>query len=566
MSIADMRLIPTLIPHLPRYAEEEGDFYAVTRTALVDALCQAPLDRAVAEMAVGLVETLLDTLAVLDRDYLQRGEWCWVSFPAQLLALSLLTAWGDPDSRFFASNFWNTQGIADAKKEQQRDVLRALETRRVKHHIHKAAQPIRYLYVAWSIIKLDGKILLYQREDTRKRHDVLAGDYGLVGGRLNQRDVAGEWPKPDLLTALQSVDSPLMKAALPTTLQRELHEETGLEYGRHYQFKPWRCLKPYRQVQGSAPNHALTDYYFEVFQIELTLAGYLFLQRQVRQDERLVWFSPKDMLPGKSAKDLPYLHALLADFADDSVAFEQALAALPDSFGAGYRVDKPKYGVTLLLGAEKPVLAGMLGKEKPLDVVLSARQTALLLGLAAHGRGFEFASVTEQVAFLPYGWVDVGDHATLSEELKALAACLQATDAHIEVYQDRLFRLSVNPAMVFFDEALFVFSVQQADLSGKKPKIPATLTRKQFVTAFGEIVEAAEVFSLKRTFVEQLGQLEQGALEGILHFDDVPIAVKVEDAYEKTLHKEARFLALGLRKLLRHEDGCIRFCGAFVSE
>jgi len=550
--------IPTLIPHLPRYAEEEGDFYAVPRTALVDALCQAPLDRAVAEMAVALVETLLDTLAVLDADYLQRGEWCWVSFPAQLLALSVLTAWGDPDSRFFAAHFWNTQGIPDAKKNQQRDVLHAIETRREAHHKQQAAQPVRYIYVAWSIIKLDGKILLHQREDTRKRHDVLAGDYGLVGGRLNQRDVADTCPKPDLLAALQSADSPLMKAALTTTLKRELHEETGLEYGLHYQFKPWRCLKPYRQLQGAAPNHALTDYHFEVFQIELTLAGYLFLQARVAEDVRLVWFSPKDMVPGKSAKDLPYLHALLADFADDSVAFEQALAALPDSFGAGYCVDKPKYGVTLLLGAEKPVLAGMLGKEKPLDVVLTARQTALLLGLAAHGRGFEFASVTEQVAFLPYGWVDVEGHPTLPAELKALAACLQNTDAHIDVYQDRLFRLSVNPAMLYFDEALFAFSVRQADLASVQAKIPITLTRRAFVTSLGEVAATSETFKISLELADKLRKIADPSI-----YVDVDQAQKIEDAYEKTLHKEPRFSALGLRKLLRHTDGSIRFCCYF---
>ncbi|MDD5126159.1 NUDIX domain-containing protein [Methylovulum sp.] len=442
-------------------------------------------------------------------------------------------------------------------------MLHAIETRRVEHHAQQAAQPIRTIYVAWSVIKLDGKILLHQREDTRKRYDVLAGDYGLVGGRLNQRDVAGAWQTSDLLAALQAANSPLMKAALPTTLQRELHEETGLEYGRHYQFKPWRCLRSYRQVQGAAPNHALTDYHFEVFQIELTLEGCLFLQRQVRQDERLVWFSPKDMLPGKSAGDLPYLHALLADFDNDSVAFEKALAALPDSFGAGYLVDKLKYGVTVLLDAEKPVLAGMLGKEKPLDVVLTARQTALLLGLAAHGRGFEWASVTDNVAFLPYGWVDVHPHPALPAELMALAGLLQNTDACVEVYQDSLFRLSVNPTMVFFDESLFTFSVQQADLPGKQTKIPATLTRKRFMTAFGEVAEAKEVFGLKREFTKQLWQIAQGALDAVLDFDSVPKALKIEDAYEKTLHKETRFLALGLRKLLRHTGGSIRFCCHF---
>ncbi|KJV05370.1 NUDIX hydrolase [Methylocucumis oryzae] len=438
--------IKSLIPHLPRYAEEEGDFYTVPRTALVDVLCQqSQRDRAVAETVIALLETLLDTLAVLDTDYLQKGEWCWVSFPAQLLALSVLTAWSDSDSRLFASNFWNTQGSSNAKKDQQRDMLRAIETRRVEHHAQQAAQPIRYIYVAWSLIKLDGKILLYQREDTRKRFDSQAGDYGLVGGRLNQHDVTGDWLLPDLLAALQSGDSLPIKTALPVTLQRELHEETGLECGRHYQFKPWRCLRPFRQVQGSAPNHALTDYHFEVFQIELTLEGYLFLQRQVAQDERLVWFSPKDMLPTQSAKDFPYLHALLADFDNDNAEFEQALTTLPDSFVGQYRFQPQKYGLTLPLDYRMPLLAGTLGKEKPLALSLTERQLAILLGLAAHLRGFEFIEVEESVIFHPFGWLKLKPCSSLQSELIGLATALKETDLIIENYGDVFIPLVDNP-------------------------------------------------------------------------------------------------------------------------
>jgi hypothetical protein len=56
-------LIKTLLQNLPRYAEEEGDFYSVPREALIDALFQQhPLDRALAENTVALIETLLDTL------------------------------------------------------------------------------------------------------------------------------------------------------------------------------------------------------------------------------------------------------------------------------------------------------------------------------------------------------------------------------------------------------------------------------------------------------------------------------------------------------------------------
>ena len=83
-------------------------------------------------------------------------------------------------SRSFAANFWTTQGVSNGKKDQQRDVLRVVENARNENHASQQAQPIRYCYVAWSIVKLDGNILFYQREDTQKRFDKSAGDYGLI--------------------------------------------------------------------------------------------------------------------------------------------------------------------------------------------------------------------------------------------------------------------------------------------------------------------------------------------------------------------------------------------------
>ena len=355
-------LIQTLIPQLPRYAEEEGDFYSVPREALISALCrQHQLERAVAENTVHVIETLLDSLAVLNIDSLQKGEWCFISFPAQLLATSLLTAMSDHESRFFADNFWNTQGIADAKKNQQREVLSVVENRRCEHHASHNAKPIRYIYVAWGLIKLDSNILFYQREDTQKRFDKKAGDYGLIGGRLNQHDVPDAMTMPALLTELQSENSALIKKVLPETLKREISEEVGLIFEQHYRFKPWRSLKPYRQVQGSAPNHALTEYYLDIFQIELTLEGYLFLQQQIKRDERLAWFAIDEVANGEAVDGkIGYVKALVDDFDDDRLALKTELLALPDSFAAGYLVDPPKYGLTLLVDAEKPLLAGVL--------------------------------------------------------------------------------------------------------------------------------------------------------------------------------------------------------------
>jgi len=550
-------LIQTLIPQLPRYAEEEGDFYSVPREVLINALCrQHQLERAAAENTVRVIETLLDTLAVLNTTYLQKGEWCFISFPAQLLATSLLTAMSDNESRFFADNFWNTQGIADAKKNQQRKVLSVVENRRYEHHASHNAKPIRYIYVAWGLIKLDGNILFYQREDTQKRFDKMAGDYGLIGGRLNQHDVPGDMDMPVLLAELQSANSALIKKALPETLKREIREEVGLVFEQHFRFKPWRSLKPYRQVQGSAPNHALTEYYLDIFQVELTLEGYLFLQQQMKRDDRLVWFAIDDVAKGETVDGkIAYVKALVDDFDDDRLALNKELLALPDSFAASYLFDPPKYGLTLLIDAEKPLLAGVLGKEKPLDLVLTSRQLSVLLGLAAHGRGFEFTAVEENIILHLYGWIDVKNNPTLQVELKQLAELFTGTDLIIENHHDVLFRLSINPDVVYFDEALFIYSVHKADLDGIKAKIPVSIERKAFATALGMTQVKAEAFKVTLEFAHKLQQLSEKQFSS-----DNDEAVKIEDTYEKGLHKKTNFSALGLRKLIRRDAGVIKFC------
>ncbi|MDD1616564.1 MAG: NUDIX hydrolase [Methylococcaceae bacterium] len=546
-------LIKTLLDYIPRYAEEEGDFYSVAREELINALCSEKVNYDVAENTVNLIENLLDTLAVLNSDYLQKGEWCFISFPAQLLALSVLTAMNDKDSRFFADNFWNTQGISDDKKNKQRDLLSYIETNRVECHATHNAPPIRYIYVAWSIIKLDDKILFHQREDTKKRHDDKSGDYVLVGGRLNQRDnPAFSSDKKRYLQQLQSNDALLIEETLPETLKRELYEEAGLIFDSHYRFKPWRNLKPYRQVQGSAPNHAYTEYYFSIFYIELTLAGYLFLNETIKSDEHLVWFSMTDIENGKTAEDkIAYINALFNDFDNDRTALKMELMALPNSFDSSYSFKPKKYGLSLLQNTNKPLYAGVLGKEKILDLNLTKRQQAILLGLAAHTRGFEFVTLAENVILHPHGWFEIQNNATLQNELIALADLFKKTDFKIENQQDKFFRLSVEPSILYFDGQLFTY---RADLNDStKSKISVTITRAAMTTAFGLTVSKTETFIITRTLARNLQKLaqQQKLAEGE--------AERIEDHYKKTLHQDARFLDLGLKGLLRREVGEIKF-------
>ena len=548
--------IKNIIAHLPRYAEEEGDFYSVSREFLINTLCtQQGIDYIVAENTVGLLENLLDSLAVFNAEYLTKGEWCFISFPAQLMAMSVLTAMSDKESRFFEANFWNTQGIIDIKKEQQRDVLHTIESNRVAYHASANAQSIRYIYVAWSIIKLDNLILFHEREDTKKRHDKKSGDYGLIGGRLNQTDMDLA-DKKQCLPLLQSNQVEAIKPALFKTLQRELFEEAGLIYETHYNFSCWRELKPYKQLEGSAPNHALTEYYFSLFQIYLTLEGYFFLTQQIKNSDRLFWFSVDEVI-SKQSNDgkLLYIHALFADY-NNMADLKEDLLALPESFiNRYYFENRDKY--TIKLSQNKPIYFGSSGKEKPLALDLTERQAGLLLALAAHNRGFKFSSLVDGVVLQPFAWVEVND-LSLQNELIVLASLFKNTEFIIESKQDYLFRFSVHPDLLFIDDKLFTYTVKKKDLEGIKTKVSIHLRRAAIVSPMGEIAAQSEDFLIS---LELAGGLDK--LANKLHSTEDDKAEKIEGLYKKSLHKEYKFLALGLKGLLRREAGMIKFCAVY---
>ncbi len=556
-------MIKTLLNHIPRYAEEEGDFYSISREKLTETLCsENEVSREVAKNTIDLIENLLDTLAVLNPVYLQKSEWCFVSFPAQLLAMSILSALSEKESRFFASNFWNTQGISNSKKDQQRDILKHIETQRISHHDTSPA-PIRYIYVAWGIIKLENQILLYQREDTQKRHDKAAGDYGLIGGRLNQHDIQlflGDMQAR--LQVLQSDNVEFIKESLPNTLKRELREEAGLIFETHYTFKSWRTLKPYSQVQGSAPNHAYTLYQFEIFHIELTLEGYLFLQQKVKSDDRLIWFSTDDVIRGQTIDGkIAYLKALMNDFNNDSTELKSTLIELQESFTSNYSYHPKKpndYALTIPLSSEFPILFGFKGKEKTLDIKPSERQLAILLGLAAHNRHFEFDSPFNNVALHPHGWIEIQNY-ELQKELIELVQLFKQTPLGIENHQDKFFRLSIEPSMIYFDDKCFTYSVSSEDLKNTKSKIEITLTRLPIQTAFGITHEVKEVFSISLNLAGGLQELSQKQSPS-----DNPRAEKIEDNYSKTFPKDTRFVSLGLKNLVRRENGIIKFCISII--
>jgi len=546
-----IKLIQTLIPYLPRYSEEGGESFGVKRTELIKQLINSGCTQEVAENTLAIVEVLFDTLATLNSDYLQRGEWRFVSFPAQLMALSVLTAMSDTHSKFFKQDFWNTTASSHYQKDEQRNVLKAVEKKRLAEHLTSAAEPIRYIHVAWSIIKCDGHILFHQREDTKKRHEQTAGDYGFVGGRVNQSDMAYfDGNMKEKLCTLQSDNVNAIQPALEETLKRELLEEVGLIYEKHYLFKLWRALKPYQQVQGAAQNHALTQYFFTIFSIELTLEGFFYLQKKVKEDERLVWFSLDDISEGKRKDDKrAYINAIYKDFDDDRSALKQELSELKSSFSANYLVNKKDFGVTLTANELNPLIAGKFGKESPLSMDVTAEQIGFLLGLGAHLRGFKISNLNKRIILHPYGWIEVIDDEELIGSLVKLSE-KELEPLKVENKKDRYFRLSMLPQSVFFDDSFFSFSIDKQDLDKRAGKVSLKMQRSVMKTPLGDV----EPYD---------GQCDitTNCANGLVAIHSSEGSDSQLDVYKKSAHKEVH--KIGMSGMVRIKSGAIKMCVDF---
>lgn len=251
---------------------------------------------------------------------------------------------------------------------------------------------------------------------------------------------------------------------------------------------------------------------------------------------------------------IPYINALYDDFAGDRAALVSALNELPDSFLAGYLSDKDKFGITLPIASGKRVLVGVLGKEKALNLMLDERQLALVLGLAAHLRGFVFEAGPENSVLHPHGWLEVSELSPLRQELTELLPLLSGSELVMESRRDRLFRLSIRPDTVFFADELFSFRVEEADLQSQQASIPVFIDRKPLSTAFGMASGQAECFELTRGFARRLQILAAGVFS-----NQDKESLSTEDNYKKDLHKDPRFKSLGLRNLIRQDGAGIRF-------
>ncbi|MFI3219997.1 MAG: hypothetical protein QX189_12915 [Methylococcales bacterium] len=146
-------------------------------------------------------------------------------------------------------------------------------------------------------------------------------------------------------------------------------------------------------------------------------------------------------------------------------------------------------------------------------------------------------------------WVEVQDVA-LQKELMALAAVFESTVFVIENQQQRFFRLSVSPSVLFFDEQLFTLNLQQADLDSRKTKVSVSIIRAAITTALGVTTSKTDAFVITRRLARDLQKLSQNPSSNSEAF-------ACEDNYKKA--KADGFSVAGLKSLLCREAGNISF-------
>jgi len=519
---------------LPRHAEEGR----LRETVSEDTLIHGIGDPA-APAIVAMMRRVFESLALLDCQHLREGKWAFVSFPASLLARSLISAWAAPGQLLVESGYWESDSEHPAIAEEQRLLLHTLETRRQRFHPAGAAQPIRFVHVAWGVIRLAGRFLLYRREDIDRPE---AKRFVFPGGRFRPSDMPAAAQAPAALRELSGENPVLVVQSLPTTLARELHEELGLHRGEDYTAQLWKVLQPYYAVEGSGNRHALTRYNLVLFVVSLTAQGEANLLETIAADPpRYPWFSIGELSEGMRADGATaFIDALHADM---GAKFAQQFDGVPDSSGVSFAIADENDAVELPEAPDSPFRCGKTGRERECWISLARADWELLLLLGWCGRGFPVNADPVRVLVLGGGWIRL-----LQEEdmvlVKALATTLAAAELPLIQFAGRALRLAVKPEHLYFAAAGFSYTYRPSPV---RDGGYVDLILGSVATAFGKL-EARELsFPIPPQLANVIEAIEVGRDPGSI--------LKIREAGDlpgqnrQSITRQVR--RLGLRRLLR---------------
>ena len=525
-----------LLELLPLHAEE-GDAREVIGSAeLLDRMAPKGKGRSDAEVALAGLRRLFDALGLLDQRPSMRNKWSFVSFPASLVGHSLLRTLASPNQTLCHSDYWREDCDAPSEHiEEQRHLLRALEFGRIRSNPERSAQPIRYVYAAWALIRLGQQYLLYHREDKPRPEEP---NWVFPGGRFRFTDLPIELQVPESLRLTHCSNSKLAFEALPRTLKRELFEELGLTDGEHYVASVRRVIGPYRKVEGAKNRHAYTEYQLKLHDIKLTSQGEArLLERAVNKPEWLAWFFRSDIvsLAGRADGERAFVDALREQLGDSLGDF---LESIPDSSGTEYQFCNSAQAVDLPASYDRPFRVGRTGDEKELKIQLSTEQWALLCTIMAYAKGIDLTPGEKHLALLGGGWIKLNSAEAKRTATKLIEALSQANLPLIRRTPNNFVRPNISPDILYFDEYAFRYRLADAGGPGK-----LEIDLRMELAPWSELAPATLSINLNRSMTRALIAIGSGK-------DPENYS---EDTMKKNIKEmlDSKTQSFGLRKFVR---------------
>jgi hypothetical protein len=513
-----------LLDALPLHSEEDSIREDILETVIIKEL-QTRIGSVSLDIRtiVFVVRKILLSLELLDEGKIREKKWALVSFPASLVARSMLETLSSEKPKFFRSGYWSQGGRPVDEVEKQREFIRALEIERTKEG-GISRNPIRTVHVAWGIIRLSSTFLLFKRED-KDRPEVKG--YSFTGGRLSIKDdLPVEERNSSSLRELFRIDTELAKKNLETTLVREMEEETLLQR-KDYSIKDTFFLSPYCKVEGPRNHHAYTQYNISVNSIKLTKEGELkLLERVSNKPELFRWFTSKELISGsKPDGSSAFVEALLADSKIEDVA--HFLDSFEDSSSSPPIFQKDEESLELPPANTIFLQKGKAGKQKDIQVKVSEDEWELLMLLGWHARGLAIRNLDPQIVLLGGGWVKLCEN-----ELKNLASSFaqklnEKLPMLIDFHRMGFCRLSILPERLFLQPGCFSYkwdcegngkpiiielhpiTTKYGWLEGKVEEIPVTPTLKNAMSVLdGERIKRPneELFENEETVIRQFNE------------------------------------------------------------
>ena len=487
---------------LPLHAEESLAREVIHESTLIDLVAADCVSREITAGQVAVMRRVLTSLGLLDSDELTKDRWAFVSFPAMLLAKSVLETLSTPWQQFFVQGYW-TQGNhrTEEEKDAQRALLSYLEDLRVHSNPSSAVNPIRVVHVAWGFIRIDGRFALHRREDKARRG---AKRYVPPGGRVIPEDLPEADRKTDTLRTFWSPDARLPDVVYEAGLKRELAEELSLK-ASEFRTDHIRTVDSFLQVEGSANNRAYTRYCIRIYSVKLTRPGELVvLDRIHREPTEWAWFTAEELSAGKNAAgDSAYIDALAEV---ESLNSPDGLSQMfPDSSAVQPR-SRPSYdAIQIPADHHGLVYVGKSGKQKPHSYNLSHDEWSLLITMAWHSLGHPLAVNGDQMDLLDARWVRLKDEALLCAAKRIAAHMKPAKVPVLDLEDGGYCRLDYPPENVFLDPALFEYEWLTDDT---KKRIRLEL--KGIGTPFAILSATSSLIPLADKFARDIARVEQG--------------------------------------------------------